>query len=158
MKCTRSPRAVDRGRPQCPVSYPDNNSASRLFETIGPRTLVGFRTLAARTAFPFVLFFLLFGFSRSCFFLKFFPFPSNPFLFLSFQLELETQLIFYSSGRSNGDLTLKSRTAQVYFSPRSIPESIRLRALNSSFSADSCPIFSIKTSSSTSRKISAVTV
>ena len=31
LKCTRSPRPVDRGRPQCPVSYPDNNSASRLF-------------------------------------------------------------------------------------------------------------------------------
>ena len=30
LKCTRSPRPVDRGRPQCPVSYPDNNSASRL--------------------------------------------------------------------------------------------------------------------------------
>ena len=30
LECTRSPRPVDRGRPQCPVSYPDNNSASRL--------------------------------------------------------------------------------------------------------------------------------
>ena len=33
LKCTRSPRPVDRGRPQCPVSYPDNNSASRLFRS-----------------------------------------------------------------------------------------------------------------------------
>ena len=31
LECTRSPRPVDRGRPQCPVSYPDNNSASHLF-------------------------------------------------------------------------------------------------------------------------------
>ena len=30
MESTRSPRPVDRGRPQCPVSYPDNNSASHL--------------------------------------------------------------------------------------------------------------------------------
>ena len=30
LECTRSPRPVDRGRPQCPVSYPDNNSASHL--------------------------------------------------------------------------------------------------------------------------------
>ena len=30
LKCTRSPRPVDRGRPQCPVSYPDSNSASHL--------------------------------------------------------------------------------------------------------------------------------
>ena len=28
--CTRSPQPVDRGRPQCPVSYPDNNSAGHL--------------------------------------------------------------------------------------------------------------------------------
>ena len=32
LECTWSPRPVDRGRPQCPVSYPDNNSASHLFE------------------------------------------------------------------------------------------------------------------------------
>ena len=31
LECTRSPRPVDRRRPQCPVSYPDNNSASHLF-------------------------------------------------------------------------------------------------------------------------------
>ena len=31
LECTRCPRPVDRGRPQCPVSYPDNNSASHLF-------------------------------------------------------------------------------------------------------------------------------
>ena len=31
LECTRSPRPVERGRPQCPVSYPDNNSASHLF-------------------------------------------------------------------------------------------------------------------------------
>ena len=30
LECTQSPRPVDRGRPQCPVSYPDNNSASHL--------------------------------------------------------------------------------------------------------------------------------
>ena len=30
LKCTRSPRPVDRGRPQCPVSYPDNNSAKSI--------------------------------------------------------------------------------------------------------------------------------
>ena len=33
LECTRSPRPVDRGRPQCPVSYPDNNSASHLFRS-----------------------------------------------------------------------------------------------------------------------------
>ena len=34
LECTRSPRPVDRGRPQCPVSYPDNNSASHLFRKL----------------------------------------------------------------------------------------------------------------------------
>ena len=33
LECTRSPRPVDRGRPQCSVSYPDNNSASHLLRT-----------------------------------------------------------------------------------------------------------------------------
>ena len=47
MKCTRSPRPVDRGRPQCPVSYPDNNSASRLFPRI--------RTCSAQINRPIVL-------------------------------------------------------------------------------------------------------
>ena len=32
LECTRSQRPVDRGRPQCPVAYPDNNSASHLFK------------------------------------------------------------------------------------------------------------------------------
>ena len=38
LECTRSPRPVDRGRPQCPVSYPDNNSASHLLNLYGLRT------------------------------------------------------------------------------------------------------------------------
>ena len=42
------------------------------------------------------------------------------------------------------------------FFPRSIAKSIRLRVLNSCFSTNSCPIFSTKTSSFTSREISAV--
>ena len=41
LKCTRSPRPVDRGRPQCPVSYPDNNNASRLFVGCGGPKLTG---------------------------------------------------------------------------------------------------------------------
>ena len=32
LECTRSPWPVKRGRPQCPVSYPDNHSASHLLK------------------------------------------------------------------------------------------------------------------------------
>ena len=62
LKCTRSPRPVDRGRPQCPVSYPDNNSASRLFSPA---------TREARVQFPanafdfFVIFIDIFGTSQN---------------------------------------------------------------------------------------------
>ena len=48
MKCTRSPRPVDRGRPQCPVSYPDNNSASRLLADLKAMFIRGYPDKSAK--------------------------------------------------------------------------------------------------------------
>ena len=54
LKCTRSPRPVDRGRPQCPVSYPDNNSASRLFSPATREARVQFPANAVHFFFSLV--------------------------------------------------------------------------------------------------------
>ena len=56
LECTRSPRPVDRGRPQCPVSYPDNNSASHLFTSVFHQSAISlFRCASARPSCGFVI-------------------------------------------------------------------------------------------------------
>ena len=50
LECTRSQRPVDRGRPQCPVSYPDNNSASHLLRTLSSVVRVSVRFLDLASA------------------------------------------------------------------------------------------------------------